>query len=154
MIRTIPLALVFSVLAFGAEVAVGAVYKWIDEDGKVHFSDNPQDAERGEEIAYDSLNVLEGGEQLATSAEKNRERVLQQQEKAARTRAEAESRELYDPCTEDLDAYDKYSRVHQDSNGAPFYYYMENEDGTPMSQQEHNRVVSELESDLRRRGCL
>lgn len=126
------------------------VYKWVDEKGNVHFSDDPQDAGRGEQINTDSVNVMEGGEALAVSASKNRQRVVEQQVKAAEATTEA----AFDPCKAGLEDYHKYSRVHHDANGVPFYYYFNNEDGTPMSQRDHDKMVSEMKTALERRGCL
>jgi len=151
--RLIKLVSISWMLIFFAPLTTAAVYKWVDGDGNVHFSDDPQDAVKGEEVNYDSLNVLEGGEDLANSASKHRERVLEQQEKALKASKEVPE-ETYDPCQEDLEAYDKLSRVHVDSNGVPFHYYSEGEDGTPLSQQEQDEVVLELGNDLERRGCL
>ena len=143
---------IFLCLIVAAPVSLAQVYKWVDAEGNVHFSDNPQDAERGESVDVDSSNVMEGGRDLAASASRNRERVAENQRKAAEAAQEAAKQG--DPCAEDLDRYRAYSRVHNDKNGVPYYVYKNNEDGSPMSQREHNQMVEDLRASLVARGCM
>ncbi len=150
--KLVPLIAVFLMSLMCVPTTMSAVYKWVDKDGNVHFSDDPQDAEKGEQVTYDSLNVLEGGEELAASASKNRERIREEQEKTSESAAEPQ--EVYNPCKEDLDTYDKYTGLHQNSNGVPVFYYAEDENGKALSQRAQNELVRELESDLKQRGCL
>ena len=144
------LASLFLISIIFTPICFAEVYKWVDENGNVHFSDNPQDADKGEQVNYGHLNVLEGGEELAASASKNRKRVSEQQAKASETNTESS----VDPCRADLENYQKYSTVHHDANGVPFYYYLNDEDGRPMSQRDHNEMVSKMKAELERRGCL
>ena len=89
---------------------------------------------------------------MAASASKNRERIREEQEKTSESAAEPQ--EVYNPCKEDLDTYDKYTGLHQNSNGVPVFYYAEDENGKALSQRAQNELVRELESDLKQRGCL
>lgn len=151
--RKVILGILVLVAFVGSWQAKAAVYKWVDENGKVHFSDRPQDATKGEEVDVTSSNVMEGGNDLASSAEQNRQRVADQR-KREQDQAARDEEDSFDPCAEDLESYEAYSRIHHDKNGRPFYYYENNEDGTPMSQREHNAMVESLEQSLRSRGCI
>jgi glutaredoxin len=42
--------LLLFVLLLSACNSHGAIYKWVDENGKVHFTDNPPDAAQAEEV--------------------------------------------------------------------------------------------------------
>ena len=42
--------LVFVLLLLSAYSSHGAIYKWVDENGKVHFTDNPPDDTQTEEV--------------------------------------------------------------------------------------------------------
>ncbi|WP_435106195.1 DUF4124 domain-containing protein [Arhodomonas sp. AD133] len=40
-------------------VASAGVYKWVDEDGNVHFTDKPSGGQSGEEVEFDDINSYE-----------------------------------------------------------------------------------------------
>lgn len=138
---------IWSLLATGH--AVAQVYKWVDADGKVHFSDKPQDADGAQQVDLDSINVMEGGQQIAASASRNRERVSEQQKKAAEAAKDAPN-----PCKKDVERYRALSGIKTDKNGKPFFFYENNKDGSPMSRADHDKMVEELGANLRKRGCI
>jgi hypothetical protein len=68
----------FAVLALGA-VAHAEIYKWVDKDGKVHYSDQPPPTQPPEEISRIKADKVDSEAQLA-AAESQRakaERIAQ-----------------------------------------------------------------------------
>jgi len=71
--------LAFGLLAFTEKIFGQELYKWVDEKGTVHFSDNPtsvilgQEKERPREDGLEVLKRLEGGNrpQTATTGAKS-----------------------------------------------------------------------------------
>lgn len=129
------------------------IYKWVDEEGNVHFGDYPQDEQNSEQMNIDYTNTMEGGSDLADSAAKNRERVAEEREQS-REQAAKQAAAYQDPCKNGLAEYRKFTQVHQDSRGVPFYVYRNKPDGSPMSQQEHNQMVEAMRVKLVKRGCM
>jgi hypothetical protein len=62
----------------GSSVAHAGVYKWIDEDGKVHYTDSPMATQPSVEMNVDdSATVPVHGKDGQLSREEKRERLLQ-----------------------------------------------------------------------------
>ena len=140
-------------LAFASSPANAQIYKWVDEDGNVHFGDYPQDEQTSEQLDIEHTNTMEGGYELSQSAIKNKERVAEQQKKDRELAAENASN-YKDPCAAGIAEYRRFSQVHEDSRGVPYYVYRDNPDGSPMSQQDHNKMVDAMRVKLEKRGCM
>lgn len=84
------LVLVAAMLSSGAAVAATDVYKWIDEDGNVHYCDTPPEGVEVERVAieprpYEQTPAADSV-QLETAGDRYR-RLVQERETAAATRA-------------------------------------------------------------------
>ena len=133
--------------------AVAEVYKWVDAEGNLHFSDSPQDATRGEAVDLSNVNVMEGGEQLVKSADRHRRQTERDATRQAKVSAELAEQKAK-ACAEDLKRYRSLTTPQYDKNGTEFRYYLNNEDGSSMTQAEQDSIVEALGRNLRKRGCL
>jgi hypothetical protein len=63
-----------------AVMSLGAVYKWVDEEGRVHFSDQPTDRHKTKEVDIEPSLSPEQVEEARGIAEKSQQRWRDQQE--------------------------------------------------------------------------
>lgn len=86
-------------------VAAGKTYRWVDEDGEVHYGDRmPADASRSEHAVIDDSGVVR--EQQRSADEEDAERERQRASEEAPEQAEARSRRdrmLLETFTEEED---------------------------------------------------
>ncbi|MAT91635.1 MAG: DUF4124 domain-containing protein [Halioglobus sp.] len=144
-------------------LAAAEVYRWVDEDGNVHFGDKPRagaGAEKARAVAID-----EAYKPPERSAEELREleRERQQQwrdnsermreEQAARDEAQAQRRQQEAQACERLRReVAELSGMSYDANGRPFYYYV-TEDGKSVSSERQREMVAERRAQMQRLGC-
>lgn len=60
MIRTVTMLLLISALMGSENAGAGGLYKWVDQNGQVQFSDRPPTG-RYEEVRLKPLSVIDGG---------------------------------------------------------------------------------------------
>jgi hypothetical protein len=130
-----------------ASVEAG-IYQWVDEDGKVHFSDRPGAAEGAEEV---TVKQDKGASKSATGeAERaqTRQRLLEQYEKerlekkAAAQQRKAEQARRKRNCAiakDRLSSYEKSVLYDIGPDGERIY----------LSGDEHERALAEAREDVR-----
>jgi len=159
---------VFAVLVVAAAPGIMAeapaeIYRWIDEDGNVHFGDRPRDAERaagaapvevreayrpsqrttGEQAAYER----EMRENFATTTRRlQREREVREEARAARRQRRAEL------CTGYRQHLGRLTRIQVDDNGRPVRHYL-SENGRSVTVSEQEDYLRELRAKMVEAGC-
>ena len=113
-------------LVTGAAAYAGDIYKWVDEDGNVHYGDVPV-GKNPERMAIQSrptneLYLASQADALVASREHRRERRAAAAEKAAeKAEADAEAAELARQCEmarEQMQKYETSRRLYlEDENG-------------------------------------
>ena len=126
-----------------------AIYKWVDDKGKVHYSDQPIDPKRAEKIEITPINTMEGGRDIAESAARYRESANESQSNQSKNKNKQQ-----DPCKNDLAMYRAFTEKQFSSNGRPKRYYLENPDGSSMTEKQQNQIIENLGKDLQSRGCI
>ncbi|GAB5449767.1 MAG: hypothetical protein Hals2KO_00950 [Halioglobus sp.] len=142
------------------------IYKWVDEDGNVHFGDRPQDkrtASQAEEVevreAYKPSEQLSEQEKAVTQSEaalKKSQSIRRQEE---RERAEAEKtarakqeKALNTACAKLEAEYRKFTELHI-VGGRPTYYFITGDDGKSVSESEQRAYIEELRQKGEDEGC-
>lgn len=126
-----------------------AIYKWVDDKGKVHYSDQPIDPKRAEKIEITPINTMEGGRDIAESAARYRESANESQSNQSKNKNKQQ-----DPCKNDLAMYRAFTEQQFSSNGRPKRYYLDNPDGSSMTEKQQNEIIEKLGKDLQSRGCI
>ena len=126
-----------------------AIYKWVDDKGKVHYSDQAIDPKRAEKIEIAPINTMEGGRDIAESAARYKESANDSQSKQSKNKNKQQ-----DPCKNDLAMYRAFTEQQFSSNGRPKRYYLENPDGSSMTEKQQNQIIENLGKDLQSRGCI
>ena len=126
-----------------------AIYKWVDDKGKVHYSDQPIDPKRAEKIEIAPINTMEGGRDIAESAARYKESANDSQSKQSKNKNKQQ-----DPCKNDLAMYRAFTEQQLSSNGRPKRYYLDNPDGSSMTEKQQNQIIENLGKDLQSRGCI
>jgi len=153
-------------LVAAALLAAGAsaeIYKWVDDQGNVHFGDKPRDrdqADRAEQVeiveSYQPA-VRTAAEQEAYEREqqalKRRREVYQREDMEARKLAEDEARdkqaELCELLAEDIRKLTSMDVV----DGVRTYYYVKDEDGKSVTSDRQREIVAELRQEYDAAGC-
>ncbi len=154
------------VVTLHAPGAAAQIYKWVDENGNVHFGDKPRDA--GKASAAQEVEVkeaytpseqpgapensqLQSEEALKKSHEIRRQeqREREEAEKAAAA-AKKEKKQRY--CTELETEYRKLTEMHL-IDGRRTYYYIKGKDGKSVTASEQRRYVEGLEKKAEEAGC-
>ena len=112
-------------------VANASVYKWVDENGKVHYGDRPQGSQPAVEIQVDDAPAVRPSSDDAMSRAEKRERLLQAMEEdrvekqEQREKQRAESQQNRQKCNRYRDRMRHYQRAsalyNLDSNGNRVY---------------------------------
>lgn len=144
-------------------VIAAEVYRWVDEDGNVHFGDKPRDGAEAKNAR--AVAIDEAYKPPPRSAEELRELERQRQgqwrdnsermreEQAAREEAQAQRRQQEAQACERLRReVAKLSGMNYDANGRPFYYYV-TEDGKSVSSERQREMVAERRVQMQRLGC-
>jgi hypothetical protein len=123
------------------------VYRWVDEDGKVHYGDRPGGAESAEEV---TVKQEKGADQPASgegNREQTRQRLLEQYEKdrlekkaaAAQRKKEQARRNRNCAIARDrLKAYERSALYDLDEDGERVY----------LSDDERERALEEAREDV------
>lgn len=132
-------------------VSFAAVYKWVDDKGKVHYSDRAVKSDQAEEVQLTPLNTMDGGRELAESAARYRREAS---EAETETSSQPNHQVQQDPCKSDMAMYRAFTEQQYSRNGRPKRYYLDNEDGSSMTEKEQADKIRNLGEDLKARGCL
>lgn len=146
-----------------AGVASAEVYKWVDDQGNVHFGDKPRDEETARRA--EQVDIVESYQPTELTAEEQSTRlrdtealrrsheVYQQEDREARQQ-EAEQRQSRQAALCDALAKEiaKFSEIHHEG-GRPLYYYLKGEDGKSVSSERQREYVAELRQKSADAGC-
>ncbi|MDJ0806177.1 MAG: DUF4124 domain-containing protein [Gammaproteobacteria bacterium] len=136
-------------LMFSGLLAAAEVYKWTDEQGRVHFSDRPLD-EKSEQVQVTPSPQLNQSPLEQAEREKRRQRLLEvYREDRAKQQAQAAKRkhaklEKQQKCRNAKRRHDRFNHAGG--------IYDENEQGERryLNQQERARFMTELQAEIER----
>ena len=139
------------VLLMVAPLVVDAsVYKWVDENGKVHYGDRPQGSQPTVEIQVDDAPAVRPSSDDAMSRAEKRERLLQAMEEdrvekqEQREKQKAQSQQARQKCNRYRDRMRHYQRAsalyNLDKNGNRVY----------VSDAERTRATKNLQAKINR----
>lgn len=93
-----------AVAAFATTVVAGDVYKWVDEDGNVHFGDRPNGARQAERMEVHAPGPADDPEAGSRAAQRDKLLRVWEQERSERkeqaAKALAEKKERERRCAE------------------------------------------------------
>jgi len=146
-----------------AAQARAEIYKWVDEQGNVHFGDKPRDkdlADRAEQVEIvESYKPTErtAEEQAAyernQQAEKRRREVYRQEDLEARKLAQDQSRkEKAERCAALAENIRRLTSMDS-VDGVRTYYYVGDENGKSVTSQRQREIVEELRQQYAAADC-
>lgn len=139
------------------------IYRWVDEQGNVHFGDRPRDPERAavaapvevQENYQPPRRTPEEQAVLEREARENFETSTRrlQHERESREAARAERRQQSaERCLKYREHLDKLTRVEVDGAGRRVRHYL-SENGGSVSAREQEAYVEELRAKMTEAGC-
>jgi len=142
--------LLFSLILFSVN-ASAEIYKWTDNQGKIHFGDRPISDTGAHEVKVNT-NVVSNGSSYS-SDEANREELksidqIQLERKLAKHANETKKRAA---CNADKEFIEKVSGTDL-INGKVHYYYFE-ENGKAVSESRKKEMIAELKERLEKKRC-
>ena len=154
------------VLTTAAILAAGAsaeIYKWVDDQGNVHFGDKPRDknqADRAEPVeiveqyqpAVRTAEEQEAYEREQQALQRRREVYQQEDQEAAQLdedRAREEKAERCAALAVDIRKLTSMELV----DGVRTYYYLKDENGKSMTSARQREIVAELRQEYAAAGC-
>ncbi len=144
--RNILLVLCCGLLAIGQVQA--QVYKWVDENGKLQFSDKPPPEKPAEDISQqlEKTNVDHASGKMATAAPPKRDKTEDEKQLEQRKRQEIEDR-IGKQCRamkKDMDAIARGERgIFVDKDGKEEL----------VLERDRDKKLQEWKDEYRRRGC-
>ncbi|BFM13185.1 hypothetical protein R50072_33380 [Simiduia litorea] len=126
-----------------------AIYTWVDANGKTHYSDQPLDKKAAREVDIAPTNIMEGGKAITENAARAKAQAASETESRSKT-----AKKKYDPCKDDLAMYRAFTEQQFSSNGRPKRYYLDNPDGSSMTEKQQTEFINNLGEDLKERGCI
>jgi len=141
--------LLLILIIFATNPAQAAVYKWVDEEGKVHFGDRPTSSQA------EQIKLKKGPKSPNTPAPATQQRHVTQQrmldmyqqerekKKAAKKKQEEEAAKMAQECAD--------ARDHlRQSEGARLYENLPNGERRFFSDEERERKLSNLRAYIKR----
>ncbi len=107
-------------LMLTATLAVAAVYRWVDADGKVHFSDTPPAGVTSQEMALPTPDVLPAPTVVPAEAKAGQSRSAEEKPTTSRVSSEGANVEIY---VTDWCPYCRKAESWFKSRGIPFAAY-------------------------------
>jgi isoleucyl-tRNA synthetase len=160
---SVKLFMYISALLLLSNSSVAQIYKWVDENGNVHFGDKPQAEEHANDV--EAVELEESYKPVPLTAEQQetirREREQRRQiareieaEKAQEKAAakEAKRKQVAERCAElkrDIQMLGDISL----EGGQRVFYYLEDEDGKPLSVAEQEKRVEQMRAESKKLGC-
>jgi hypothetical protein len=146
-----------------ASIAHGEVYKWVDEEGNVHFGDKPQDrelAEQAEQVdIVEAYQPTERTREEQSAYERDQEalqrnrRVYEEEDRQAREAEEKKRREQKAAFCDALGKeIAKFSQMHM-VGGVRTYYYLKDEEGKSVTSEQQREYVAGLKKEYADAGC-
>lgn len=143
--------LLAGLVSLASAVRAGEMYRWVDKDGKVHFSDQPPpgDAKQTKQLAVPktetfseppSDSAADQAARMRQTAEAMRaDRDARQQQKAETAANKAKQQKLCLAAKAELDRFERAGRK---------FMVDENNERREMSDAEHKSIESELRGDV------
>jgi hypothetical protein len=139
------------------------IYKWVDEQGNVHFGDKPLDPDRASQAQAVKLNQgYQPTERTVQEQEeferqqwlqgKRTEMLRRDEEKAAAERQAARQEAKAERCSYLLETLTKLDTVEME-NGVRVITYLEDEDGKSVSSDRQREFIRELRTEIAALGC-
>ena len=143
--------------------AMAQIYKWVDEDGNVHFGDKPRDSVeaaeakpvelgnsyRPPERSAEELQAYEQEQQAKRQRDSARRSAEQKDLIAAKEEERREKTKLCAAYAQDIEALSSSKMV----NGRLQGYYLTGEDGKSISTEEQRVIVDKLRTESTAAGC-
>jgi outer membrane biosynthesis protein TonB len=85
----------FAILALAAPAAMAQLYKWVDKDGRVHYSDQPPPSQESKQIAVPTAPSAPAPKS-AVAKEKDLERVRAEEKEKEKVAADKERKAAID----------------------------------------------------------
>lgn len=139
------------------------IYKWVDENGNVHFGDKPQAEEHANDVEAIELEEsykpapLTTEQQDAMRREREQRRQIAReieaekaQEKAAAK--EAKRKQIAERCAELKKDIQMLGGISLEG-GQRVFYYLEDDDGKPLSVAEQEKRVEQMRAESAKLGC-
>ena len=137
----------------------GEVYRWVDENGKVHFSDNAnkslieqkkKQAIQAEAIEIKPANRADPSDSFSNyySNEKEAEYKKRAAAEQAQQQAQAEREHLKENCAQWLATYNSYGNRHNTIT------YMVDENGKSLTEKQQKKELERMRQQLVALGCL
>lgn len=135
------------------------VYRWVDENGKVHFSDaahkslHEQKAKQtveAEAVELPPINSADPSDSFSEvySQQKEAEQKEKREAALAQRQAQLERQRLQKHCAKWLAEYNAYGNRNNTIT------YMAHENGKPFTEKEQQRELEKMRQQLVSLGCL
>lgn len=146
-IHTLPRLAVLALLLFPL-LGQAQIYRWVDENGKVNFSDRPQPSQKIEEIQINTQKNAYGGGQvlerqrglLDQYQQQDKQRAEEKQQKEKEKAAEKAIQRACINAKDKLRQFDGSSIYRLDDQGERIYY----------SEEERAQRISELKNAVQK----
>jgi hypothetical protein len=156
---------VFLTMSLGSPETFPQVFKWVDEQGKVHFGDKPTNKDEPEEVSIDqAYKPLEKSAEELTEIKRQQkirmeERKLRREQSATAFREKKKKRAASNKKKRERikSECDSYKRLYQDLTTMPgpaspnFYYLKEN--GKAVSEQRQKEYIKDLKKKIESKKC-
>ncbi len=132
-----------------AAPAYAGVYKWVDEQGKVHFSDRPASAQARQlklkKSPQQSTSAVPNAAQRQITQQRMLDMYQQEREKreAARKKKKADAKKLAQRCANARDRLRRYE-------GSRLYENLPNGERRYFSEAEREKTISNLKGNIKR----
>lgn len=146
-----------------SSLVLAEIYKWVDEQGNVHFGDKPLDpaeASRAQPVELNqgyqptqrTAQEQEAFEQQQWLQGKRTEMLRRDEQKEAAEMQTRQNEEKAERCAYLLDALEKLDTVKME-NGVRVITYLEGDDGRSVSSERQREFIGELKAEIATLGC-
>jgi hypothetical protein len=139
------------------------IYKWVDEQGNVHFGDKPLDPDRASQAQ--AVKLKQGYQPTERTAQEQQEfereqwlqgkrtEMLRRDEEKAAAEAQARRQQAKaERCNDLQETLTKLDTVAME-NGVRVITYLEDDTGQSVSSDRQREFVSELKAEIATLGC-
>lgn len=125
-------------------ILAGQIYKWVDENGKVHFGDRPKVDRQQEEVRLKPLNTVNQPNQRMQQQQKMLDSYQRRREDQAKAQEEqrkqqAKTKEQCDRAKSQLESY---------INSTAMYENLPNGERRYLDQKERDDTINKLKRDI------
>ena len=139
------------------------IYRWVDADGNVHFSDKPVESNNNTDAKSEEVELQRGytPSTLSVEEQQDAEMLRMQRERANRERRKAEAKtsqeklaarqeKRREQCERDREKLRAVTEVAVSENGDREIFYLTDDDGNALSVSEHKAAVARLREKIAR----